>query len=104
MTNLIVQFAVYGALKDGNENESQAYDVRQTLQAVFNAAPSGSDGIVKIDNNTMGGDPSPGNKKHFAAIVTHDGVTANFACEEGQTIDFHHSLAPNPPNKAEEPA
>jgi hypothetical protein len=34
------------------------------------------------------GDPSPGNKKHFGAIVSRGGRDFLFACQEGQQIDF----------------
>ena len=85
--SITVKFAVYGALKGGNENQTQAVDVSGPLQAQIDA----SQGIVKIDNSTMGGDPAKGSGKHFAAIVDVDGASnVCFACAEGQTIDFHH--------------
>ena len=91
MSDLTVVFAVYGALKGGNQDECQAVNVKEILQTAINA----SQGIVKIDNSTMGGDPSVGNTKHFGAIVTHDSKTNYFACKEGQTIDFYHTLPPS---------
>lgn len=49
---------------------------------------------MKIDNLTMGGDPAKGSGKHFSAIVDVDGETGVcFACNENQTIDFHHWIA-----------
>ena len=89
--SITVNSAIYGALKGGNENKTQAVSVVQALQDQIDA----NQGIVKIDNSTMGGDPSKGNKKHFAASVNVDGNNnICFACEEGQTIDFHHWIAP----------
>jgi hypothetical protein len=90
MSALTVNFAVYGALAGGNENSTQAIDVARVLQDAINA----SQGIVKIDNTTMGQDPSKGNDKHFAASVSLDGVPQPYACKEGQTIDFYHWIAP----------
>lgn len=90
MAALTVKYAVYGALAGGNENNSQAVDVAIALQAAIDA----SQGIVTIDNTTMGGDPSHGNQKHFGACVALDGQDRFFACQEGQTIDFFHTLPP----------
>lgn len=90
MSNFAVKFAVYGALKGGNENSTQAIGVAGQLQKALDA----NDGIVKIDNSTFGTDPSKGNKKHFGALVTVSGTDHYFACEEGQTIDFYHTIAP----------
>lgn len=87
MSVLTVQCAVYGALNGGNENNSQAVNVQQALQAAIDT----NQGIVPITNDTMGGDPSPGNTKHFGAVVALDAVARCFACEEGQTIDFFHT-------------
>ena len=92
MATLTVVFAVYGAIGGGgNENDSQAVDVTDVLQTAINA----NDGIVAINNSTMGGDPSSGNKKHFGAIVALDGVNRAFACQEDQTIDFYHTIPPS---------
>jgi hypothetical protein len=74
---LVAQFAVYGA---GN---AKAEDVRNDLQAFFDR----NDSFVTCGNGSFG-DPSPGNKKHFAAVVERDGRNLFFACEEGQSIDF----------------
>ena len=84
---LTVKFAVYGALDKGNENRSQAANVQNALQSAIDA----NQGIVTIDNTTMGGDPSHGNVKHFGAIVALDSVDRYFACQEGQTVDFFHT-------------
>jgi hypothetical protein len=80
---LVAQFAVYGALPGGDQNRAQGRDVRNVLQDSFDR----NDSFVKCDNATFG-DPSPGNGKHFAAIVTRDGRNFFFACNEGQSIDF----------------
>jgi hypothetical protein len=90
MSALKVKFAVYGALQGGNENLSQAIDVSSALQNQIDA----NQGIVTIDNNNMGHDPSVGNQKHFGAIVTLDNTDMYFACVEGQTIDFYHNKPP----------
>ncbi len=91
MSDLTVNFAVYGALAGGNENSTQAIDVTKALQAALNV----SQGIVNINNATMGQDPSPNNPKNFAALVTHNGVAQPFACAENQTVDFYHWIAPS---------
>jgi hypothetical protein len=80
-----VTFAVYGALAGGNENNTQAAVVTAQLQ---NALNQNNNGVITISNSTMGGDPSPGNQKHFGAIVVVNGTSQPFACQEGQTIDF----------------
>lgn len=90
MSALTVNWAVYGALAGGNENSTQAIDITNTLQNAINA----TQGIVKIDNSMVGQDPSKGNTKHFGASVSLDGVAQVYACQEGQTIDFYHWLAP----------
>ena len=86
-----VNFAVYGALADGNENKCQAIDVTQKLQQRLDE----HDGVVTINNKAMGRDPSPGYTKHFGANVTVGGEGKWFACQEGQTIDFSHSKTPH---------
>ncbi len=80
-----VQCAAYGALAGGNPDNTQAAIVTTTLQNLLNA---NNNGVIAINNTTMGGDPSPGNLKHFGAVVTVNGTTQAFACQEGQTIDF----------------
>src|SRR5262249_18999646 len=80
---LVAQFAVYGALPGGDRNQAKAKDVRNDLQGFFGRNYS----FVTWCNGTFG-DPSPGNGKHFAAIVTRDGRNFFFACNEGQSIDF----------------
>jgi hypothetical protein len=89
MPALVVKYAVYGALADNNENLSQAVDVSSALQTAIDT----TQGIVTINNDSMGGDPSPGIKKYFGANVALDGVSRYFACIEGQTIDFFHTKA-----------
>jgi hypothetical protein len=84
---LRVLFAVYGGLKNGNQDSTQAADVTGALQTALDTSPNGN-GVVKIDNANMGGDPAVGVQKHFGAIVEVDGVARPFACLENQTIDF----------------
>lgn len=91
MAALTVKYAVYGALGGANENYSQAVDVTTALQTAIDA----SQGIVTIDNDTMGGDPSVDNLKHFGACVALGGQDRFFACNEGQTIDFFHTIPPS---------
>jgi hypothetical protein len=78
-------FAVYGGLKGGGRDDTQAADVTAALQEQFRLHPNG---VVKIDNTSMGGDPAKGVPKHFGAIVEVDGVRTSFACAENQVIDF----------------
>ncbi len=85
MSNLVVNFAIYGALPNGNGNFAEAFDVTQELQFHINQ----NSGIVSCNDNKFG-DPAPGNGKHFGALVTRDGSELFFACDEGQTIDFNH--------------
>jgi len=84
-----VQYAVYGALA-GSQTMAQAVDVTRILQDQIDKRQA----VVPIDNDSMGGDPSPNNKKHFGACVLRDGTPVYFACGEGQTIDFNHSKPP----------
>lgn len=86
MSAITVNFAVYGALPDGNENACKAKDVTSVLQKLI----TNGDGIVKINNSNMDGDPCKGYHKHFGAQITRDGGTYYYACQEDQTIDFHH--------------
>jgi len=82
-SNLVVKFAVYGALAGGVESYAQAFDVTARLQAIVN---ENGDGVACT--NASFGDPSEGNTKHFAAVVNRGGTDFYFACQEGQTIDF----------------
>jgi hypothetical protein len=84
---LTVIFAVYGALRGGNQDSTEAADVTAALQTAINNSPNGN-GVVRINNTNMGGDPARGVQKHFGAIVEVDGVRRPFACLENQTIDF----------------
>ncbi len=90
MAKITVEFAVYGALAHGDENIAEAKDVKSILENLINT----KDGIVKIDNKNMGGDPSKGYTKHFGAQIIRNGDTFYFACQEGQTIDFYHNGTP----------
>lgn len=84
---LRVTFAVYGALRGGNQDNTEAAIVTNALQEAINNSPNGN-GVVTINNTNMGGDPARGVEKHFGAIVEVDGVLRPFACLENQTIDF----------------
>ena len=84
---LRVIFAVYGALRGGNQDNTEAAIVTAALQQRINNSPHGN-GVVRIDNTSMGGDPAVGVVKHFGAIVEVDGVQRAFACQETQRIDF----------------
>jgi len=59
------------------------------LQAALDS--SKNNGVVTISNDSLGGDPCPGNTKFFGAVVSLDGVDMYFAGEENDTIDFFHS-------------
>jgi hypothetical protein len=80
-----VVFAVYGALRSGNPDGTEASEVTAQLQKALNNTPGEH---VSIDNATSGGDAAPGVKKHFAATVVLDGLLHHFACKAGQEIDF----------------
>src|ERR1039458_1802329 len=85
--SLVVQFAVYGALAGGDKNKAQAFDVTALLQAELNLH-----GGTVTCGNSLFGDPSPNNQKHFAAVITrHDLANYGFACAEGQTIVFNYT-------------
>ncbi len=84
MSGIKVNFAVYGALKGGNENNGLAMDVKSTLQRLIDQ----NNGVVTITSTYMGGDPCLGNTKSFGAQIQRAGSTYYFACQEGQTIDF----------------
>jgi hypothetical protein len=84
-TPLQVVFAVYGALPGGNQDDARASDVTAVLQSLL----AQNNGTVAINNVSFGGDPSPSNTKHFAAVVKRGGSDYYFACQEGQTIDFN---------------
>ena len=86
---LQVLTAVYGALCGGPDN-MHARDVTTQLQAALDAP--GNQGVVNINNDTMGGDPCSGKTKAFGAVVSLNGVSLFFACQEGQTVDFFHSV------------
>jgi hypothetical protein len=78
--------AAYGALKDGNQDNTEASDVTGNLQF---ALDNSANGVVTINNANMGADPAPGVVKHFGAIVKNEqGNERAFACQENQTIAF----------------
>lgn len=91
MSEIKVDFAVYGALKNGNENNGLAMNVKSILQNLINQ----NDGIVTITNSYMGGDPCLGNTKQFGAQIRRKGSVFHYACMEGQTIDFEHGGTPS---------
>ncbi len=80
----IVKFAVYGALAQGDPKLSRTANVQMALQVAI----AGNNGVVKINNQTLGCDPAVGTEKQFGAVVALDTVDHYFACKEGQTIDF----------------
>ncbi|MEQ9465953.1 MAG: hypothetical protein RLN88_01005 [Ekhidna sp.] len=84
MSGIKVDFAVYGALKNGNENNGRAMDVKSILQNLINQ----NNGVVTITSTYLGGDPCLGFTKQFGAQIQRQGETFHFACMEGQTIDF----------------
>src|SRR4051794_37078325 len=84
---LKVIFAVYGALRGGNQDNTEAAIVTATLQQQIDSNPHHI-GVVTINDTTTGGDPAVGVEKHFGAIVEVDGVQLPFACLQNQTIDF----------------
>lgn len=86
MSGIKVDFAVYGALKDGNENNGRAMNVKKILQNLINQ----NNGIVTITSSYMGGDPCLGYTKQFGAQIRRKGHTFHYACLEGQTIDFEN--------------
>lgn len=90
MGALQVQIAIYGALCGGQDG-MHARDVTAQLQAALDS--SGNEGVVSINNDTMGGDPCHGTTKAFGAVVLLNGQPLYFACQEGQTVDFFHSVS-----------
>jgi hypothetical protein len=59
-----VRFAVYGALRNGNQDNTEAKIVTTALQTAINNSPSGN-GVVRIDNKNMGGDPGAWRSEAF---------------------------------------
>ena len=82
-----VVHAIYGALRANGR--CNALDVTAAVQKLADKNPNS----VTINNESMGGDPSPGLVKHFAAYIAitggfYNGQAGTFACQEGQTLDF----------------
>lgn len=77
-----VKSAVYGVLDEGNA--ARSVDVTRRLQEQIDA----SNGVVTINNGTMGSDPAFGTLKHFRATVSILGTDQAFTCQEGETVDF----------------
>lgn len=90
MSVFSVKFAVYGALAGGDQQKTQAINVADAVQQQLNT--TSYQGVLSINNTTMGQDPSPGSLKHFGALVTVNGKDMYFACQESQTIDFNHNM------------
>lgn len=84
MSITAVVFAVYGALPGGSGSWAEGKDVSGILWDLIR-----HDNGVVVCGNDQFGDPSSGNKKHFAAIITRGNQNFAFACEEGQTINFN---------------
>jgi hypothetical protein len=83
--DLIVKFAVYGALPGGDRSNAKTIVAKGFLQGLLNKNP-----IVVCNNETFQNDPASGNLKHFAAMVHRGGRDFAFACAEGQTINFEN--------------
>lgn len=98
MGALQVKVAVYGALC-GGQDDMHARDVTKQLQSALDS--TANKGVVNINNDSMGGDPCRGKTKAFGAVVALDGVPLFFACLEGQTVDFFHSVSGLAAEKAE---
>lgn len=86
-TGVAVKFAVYGALPGGDKTHAEATDVTALLQAELNIT-----GGTAVCGDGLFGDPSPNNKKHFAAVVTRGDEDYYYACAEGQTINFNSGV------------
>ncbi len=84
MSQIKVDFAVYGLLKGGNEHNGLAVDVKSTLQHLIDK----NNGIVKITSSCLGKDPYLAETKSFGAQIQRAGRTYYFACQEGQILDF----------------
>ena len=84
MSKIKVDFAVYGALKNGISYDGKAMNVKEILQNLINQ----NNGVVTITSSYLGGDPCLGFTKQFGAQVQRSDGTYYFACLEGQTIDF----------------
>ena len=84
MYPIIVKYACYGALTNDTPPQCQSVNVQKQLQKALNSDSS----AIEINNTTMGGDPSPGNVKHFGALISQGGEERSYNCGEGQTIDF----------------
>jgi hypothetical protein len=82
-SDIVILFAVYGALQEGHDTAALAFDVTGRVQDYVNR----SGGLVFCENSLFG-DPAPGSQKHFAAAVTRGGQHLYFACAENQYINF----------------
>ncbi|MEQ8909539.1 MAG: hypothetical protein RIC95_10130 [Vicingaceae bacterium] len=91
MADIRVKDAVYGAVSKDSTRKCQSMDASTALQKAIDA----NQGIVRIDNQNLGFDPSPGNWKHLIAVVNRDDGNYYFACKEGQTVDFNSGGKPS---------
>ncbi|WP_296382875.1 hypothetical protein [Winogradskyella sp.] len=90
-TKVTVDFAVYGALVSGSKPGSdRAANVKSEVQSAINA----NNAEFRINNSSLGSDPSPGQEKHFGAQITRNGQTYYYACKEGQKLDFLRGGSP----------
>jgi hypothetical protein len=92
VTKPTVIFAVYGGVRGGNPDDVPTKDVKDELQTAIDKSLLGggpNSGHVKIQNDTMGGDPANRVVKNFGAVVDYPGGKRRFfACKENDTIDF----------------
>lgn len=86
MSKLLIKYAVYGALPNGNSQNARAFDVMPRLKTIFEFGST----VVAINDENFG-DPAPGYLKHFGAVVNCDGTDFYFGCQENQSIDFSHA-------------
>ena len=84
MSEIKVDFAVFGVLKGGNENNGLAIDVKTKLQQLIDQ----NKGIVTIESSYLGAHNSLGKTNRLGAQIQRAGGTYHFACQEGQTINF----------------
>jgi hypothetical protein len=84
MYPIIVKFACYGGVASDTPTQCHTANVQKQLQVLIDK------GIypIEISNQTMGGDPCPGNHKHFGALISQAGEERFYSCGEGQSLDF----------------
>ncbi len=84
MYPILVKFACYGALISENSNQCHSANVQKVLQAILDKGTT----TIEINSQNMGGDPSPGNRKHFGALISQAGEERFYNCGEGESLDF----------------